>query len=55
MLGGGNGLRKAMALLGLGCAGAVGALAATPSAKEWTADPEEQFLLEVSVRRASPR
>ena len=40
----------AIALLGLCCAGAVGAPAATPVADNWAADPEAQFLLDVRLR-----
>lgn len=44
----------AVALLALSCAGAVGAPAATPAvpaADGWSADPEQQYLLDVNVRR----
>ena len=40
----------AIALLGLCCAGAVSAPAATPVADNWAADPEAQFLLDVRLR-----
>ena len=40
----------AIALLGLCCAGAVGAPAATPVSDKWVADPEAQFLLDVRLR-----
>ena len=40
----------AIALLGLCCAGAVGAPAATPVSDNWVADPEAQFLLDVRLR-----
>ena len=40
----------AIALLGLCCAGAVSAPAATPVADNWVADPETQFLLDVRLR-----
>ena len=40
----------AIALLGLSCAGAVSAPAATPVADSWAADPEAQFLLDVRLR-----
>ena len=51
MLGGCTWLRKGLALLAIGCAGAVGAFAATPVGKGWTADPDEQFLLDVTLRQ----
>ena len=41
----------AIALLGLSCAGAVSAPAATPVADTWSADPEAQFLLDVNLHR----
>ena len=49
MIGAGKKL-AAMALLGLCCAGGIGASAATPVAETWTADPEAQFLLDVQLR-----
>src|SRR5512132_1500048 len=42
---------RAIALLGLICAGGISAPAATPIADGWSADPEAQFLLDVNVRR----
>ena len=42
---------RAIALLGLCCAGAISAPAATPIADGWAPDPEEQFLLDVNLRR----
>ncbi len=45
----GNKLR-AIALLGICFAGALGARAATPIADGWSADPEAQFLLDVRLR-----
>ena len=42
---------RAIALLGLACAGGISAPAATPIADGWSADPEAQFLLDVNVRR----
>jgi hypothetical protein len=42
---------RAIALLGLTCAGAINAPAATPIADGWAPDPEEQFLLDVNLRR----
>lgn len=51
MLGRGPWLRKSALLLAL-CAGGVGASTAPPpSAASWTADPEEQFLLDVNIRQ----
>lgn len=50
MLRGGKKLR-AIALLGLACAGAFSAPAATPAPDTWSADPEAQFLLEVNLHR----
>jgi hypothetical protein len=49
MIGAGKKL-AAMALLGLCCAGGIGASAATPVAETWSADPEAQFLLDVQLR-----
>ncbi len=49
MIGAGKKL-AAIALLGLCCAGGIGASAATPGADTWTADPEAQFLLDVQLR-----
>ena len=48
-----KGLGTALGLLGLAFAGAVCAGAATPSTghSNWSADPEQQFLLDVNVRR----
>ena len=40
----------AIALLGLCCAGGLGASAATPVAETWSADPEAQFVLDVQLR-----
>jgi hypothetical protein len=51
MLCSGKWLRKGLALLALGCAGAVGAVASTPLGRAWSADPEEQFLLDVNLRQ----
>src|SRR5690348_2747803 len=51
MLGGRNWLRKAAVLLAF-CAGSVGASAPPPAhAPAWTADPDEQFLLDVNIRQ----
>ena len=43
--------RKALALMALASAGAVGALAAAPIAEGWTADPDDQYLLDVNIRQ----
>ncbi len=43
--------RKALALMALASAGAVGALAAAPFAEGWTADPDDQYLLDVNIRQ----
>src|SRR5689334_39205 len=52
MFGRGPWLRKAAALFAL-CGGAVGASAPppAPAAASWTADPEDQFLLDVNIRQ----
>src|SRR5688500_8301100 len=50
MLGRSNWLRKGLALVSLACAG-VSAGASTPVERGWTANPEEQFLLDVSLRQ----
>src|SRR6476661_6817882 len=50
MLGGRHWLRKAAMLLAL-CAGGIGASAAQASAAAWTADPDEQFILDVHIRQ----
>ena len=50
MLGGRNWLRKAAMLLAF-CAGGVGASAPPGRAPAWTADPDDQFLLEVHIRQ----
>ena len=47
---GGTWLRKALSLLALG-AGGVSAVSATPEARPWSPDPEEQFLLDVNLRQ----
>jgi hypothetical protein len=46
-------IRRSLGVLAaLGCAGAVGAVASSsPAVPRWTADPEEQFLLDVSLRQ----
>ena len=44
-------MRGALASWALAAAGAVAAWAATPVTPAWTADPEEQFLLDVNIRQ----
>jgi hypothetical protein len=46
----GSRLRQAALLLAL-CAGGVDASSPPPSAAAWTADPDEQFLLDVNIRQ----
>jgi len=43
--------RATLALMALASAGAVGALAASPVSDGWTADPDDQFLLDVNIRQ----
>jgi hypothetical protein len=50
MFGRGQWVRRASLLLAL-CAGAVGASAPPPGATSWTADPDDQFLLDVNIRQ----
>src|SRR6266566_10098303 len=50
MFGRGLWLRKAALLLAL-CAGGVGASSQPPTAPAWTADPDDQFLLDVNIRQ----
>src|SRR6476661_8932557 len=50
MLGGRHWLRKAAMLLAL-CAGGIGASAAQAGAAYWTADSDDQFLLDVHIRQ----
>ena len=50
MLGGGKWLRKAALLLAV-CAGGVGASTAPSAVPQWTADPDDQFLLDVTIRQ----
>src|SRR5213082_1795229 len=50
MLGRGKWLRKAALLLAV-CAGGVGASVPPPTAAQWTADPDDQFLLDVNIRQ----
>src|SRR5688572_16457079 len=42
---------RVLAHAALAAAGAVAAWAASPVGPAWTADPEEQFLLDVSIRQ----
>jgi hypothetical protein len=42
--------RGALALMALASAGAFGALGAAPPVSGWTADPDDQFLLDVTIR-----
>jgi hypothetical protein len=44
-------MRGALAHVALALAGAVAAWAASPVSKAWTADPDEQFLLDVNIRQ----
>jgi hypothetical protein len=46
----GTWLRKAALLLAL-CAGGIAASAPGPQAAQWTADPDDQFLLDVNIRQ----
>jgi len=50
VLPGRNWLRKAAVLLAL-CAGSVGASAPEPQAASWTANPDDQFLLDVTIHQ----
>jgi hypothetical protein len=50
MFGGRFWLRKAALLLALGASG-LGEAAPLPAAKAWTADPDEQFLLDVNIHQ----
>src|SRR5918911_426761 len=50
MLGGRHWLRRTAMLLAL-CAGGVAASAPEPTRTAWTADPDEQFLLDVNIRQ----
>src|SRR5688572_17048979 len=43
--------RWALNLVALASAGAIGASAAAPEASSWVADPDDQFLLDVSIRQ----
>ena len=51
MVGAGKWLGKAGSLAATALLGAVGAVAATPVTDSWSADPEEQFLLDVKLRQ----
>ncbi|HEY0628738.1 MAG TPA: hypothetical protein VGD23_05360, partial [Sphingomicrobium sp.] len=44
-------IRRAFAQAALALAGAAAAWSASPVGEAWTADPEEQFLLDVSIRQ----
>lgn len=44
-------MRGALASMALAAAGAIGAWAASPVTSSWTANPEEQFLLDVNIRQ----
>ena len=44
-------MRGALASWALALAGAVAAWAASPVGPAWTADPDEQFLLDVNIRQ----
>ncbi|HYC96153.1 MAG TPA: hypothetical protein VEB39_10690, partial [Sphingomicrobium sp.] len=44
-------MSRAFAHAALALAGAVAAWAASPVGEAWTADPEEQFLLDVNIRQ----
>src|SRR5437763_6358372 len=50
MLGRGPWLRKAAVLLAL-CVGSVGVSAPPAAAPSWSADPDDQFLLDVNIRQ----
>src|SRR5678816_3870451 len=50
MAGGRNWLRKAAMLLAL-CAGGVAASTSPNASAGWTADPDDQFLLDVNIRQ----
>jgi hypothetical protein len=50
MLAGGKWLRKAALLMAV-CAGGVGASVPPASQVQWTADPDDQFLLDVNIRQ----
>ncbi|HVL78346.1 MAG TPA: carboxypeptidase-like regulatory domain-containing protein [Sphingomicrobium sp.] len=51
MPGGRAWLTKAATLLALACAGGVGAVSTVPVIPSWSADPDEQFLLDVNIRQ----
>src|SRR3954471_6213476 len=50
MLGGRHWLRRTAMLLAL-CVGGVAASAPEPTSTSWSADPDEQFLLDVNIRQ----
>ena len=43
--------RRALALMALASAGAIGASATAPDGRPWIADPDDQFLLDVNIRQ----
>ena len=43
--------RSALSLMALASAGAIGASASTSADRAWTADPDDQFLLDVNIRQ----
>ncbi|WP_309662344.1 carboxypeptidase regulatory-like domain-containing protein [Sphingomonas sp.] len=51
MLPGAKWLSRLATLAALGCTAAVGASTSIPAASGWTADPDDQFLLEVHIRQ----
>ncbi|MEO7365401.1 MAG: carboxypeptidase regulatory-like domain-containing protein, partial [Sphingomicrobium sp.] len=51
MLRGRRWLRRLASLAALGCTAAVGASASIPATNAWTAEPDDQFLLEVHIRQ----
>jgi hypothetical protein len=51
MLSGAKWLGRLATLAALGCTAAVGASTSIPAASSWTADPDEQFLLDVRIRQ----
>jgi hypothetical protein len=51
MLPGAKWLGRLATLAALGCAAAVGASTSIPASQGWTADPDDQFLLDVRIRQ----
>ena len=51
MLSGAKWLGRLATLAALGCTAAVGASTSIPASQGWTADPDEQFLLDVRIRQ----